>query len=187
MEETVYTPSEFFNLPDYRQREIMKELDLDSIENLCFAAYKSKSEKAQRFFSSYCEPFIADLPPELIAVGILEELEYNEILNLCATSKQFRSLCKESYVKELLKRKNNPLQRLLRRFPDKPWEWGRYGLSYNPSITPEFVERHMDEDWGWEELGLSSNPSITPEFVERHMDMPWGWGEEGLSSNTFRK
>jgi len=67
-----------------------------------------------------------DLPPELVAMGILEELEYEEILSLCATSKQFRNLCKESYVKEILDRKNNPLQRLLRRFPDKPWYWGEW-------------------------------------------------------------
>lgn len=186
----------------------MEELDSDSIENLCFAVYKSKSEKAQRFFSSFCKPFIADLPPELIAVGILEELEYDEILNLCSTSKQFRSLCKLPYVKEILKRKNNLVQRLLRRFPDKPWDWGKLGLSKNPSIKPEFVERNMDKPWDWGGLswnpsitpgfveinidkpwywgggGLSSNHSITPEFVERHMDKPWGWGVDGLSSNS---
>ena len=31
---------------------------------------------------------------------ILEELEYEEILSLCSTSEQFRSLCKESYEKK---------------------------------------------------------------------------------------
>lgn len=50
MEETVYTPFEFFNLPDLVQRKIMiEELDFESIKNLCEAASRSKSEQAILF------------------------------------------------------------------------------------------------------------------------------------------
>jgi len=56
MEETVYTPMEFFDLPDYLQRKILiEELDLESIENLCEAAGLSRSETASRFFSGICK------------------------------------------------------------------------------------------------------------------------------------
>ena len=56
MEETVYTPFEFFNLPDYLQRKIIvEELNAESIKNLCEAAYKSKSEQAKEFFFNFCK------------------------------------------------------------------------------------------------------------------------------------
>jgi hypothetical protein len=68
---------------------------------------------------------------------------------------------------------------------DKPWHWGRYGLSSNPSISPEFVEKHIDKPWYWGRYGLSNNPSISPEFIEKYIDKPWEWGWRGLSSNPF--
>jgi hypothetical protein len=94
------------------------------------------------------------------------------------------------------------------KYIDKPWKWGKNGLSGNPSITMEFVEKHIDKPWClssnpsitmgfvekyiykqglsgwiWGEDGLSSNPSITMEFVEKHIDKPWSWGRRGLSNN----
>ena len=37
--------------------------------------------------------------------------------------------------------------------------------------------------------GLSDNPSMTAEFIERNIDKPWEWGYKtwGLSSNLFLK
>jgi hypothetical protein len=32
---------------------------------------------------------------------------------------------------------------------DKPWNWGRFGLSGNHFITQEFIEKHMDKPWDW--------------------------------------
>lgn len=50
----IYTPFEFFNLPDYLQRKIILEgLDSDSIENLCKAAQKSKSKKAKKILFQF--------------------------------------------------------------------------------------------------------------------------------------
>ena len=52
----IYTPFEFFNLPDYLQRQIiLEELDSESIENLCEAALLSESKKAKEFFSNFCK------------------------------------------------------------------------------------------------------------------------------------
>jgi len=62
---------------------------------------------------------------------------------------------------------------------------GYDGLSLNPSITPEFIERHLDKSWVWGTGGLSSNISITPEFIERHLDKHWCW--YSLSRNTFER
>ena len=53
-------------------------------------------------------------------------------------------------------------------FPDKSWNWGKYGLSRNPAITPDFIEKHLDKPWHWGERGLSRNPAITPDFIEKH-------------------
>jgi len=60
--------------------------------------------------------------------------------------------------------------------------WNFEGLSENPSITMEFVEKHFDKDlyWGY---GLSRNPStsLTMEFLEKHIDKNWSY--YGLSRN----
>jgi len=57
MEETVYAPVEFFNLPDYLQRKILiEELDYESIENLCEAVEQEedRNPRATRFFQDFC-------------------------------------------------------------------------------------------------------------------------------------
>ena len=70
----------------------------------------------------------------------------------------------------------------LEHYIDKPWVWGKNGLSKNPIITPEFIEKYIDKLWDWGML--SKNPNITPEFVEKHIDKPWNWGMEALSCNA---
>jgi hypothetical protein len=42
-----------------------------------------------------------------------------------------------------------------KKYPDKPWEWGDFGLSFNPSITPDFIEKNIEKPWHWGKLGLS--------------------------------
>ena len=55
-EETVYTPFQFFDLPDYLQRRILiEDLNLQSIENLCEAADKYTELKAKVFKRNLCE------------------------------------------------------------------------------------------------------------------------------------
>ena len=81
----------------------------------------------------------------------------------------------------------NAFEKFVMEHIDKPWEWGRYGLSYNPSITMKFVTEHLDQpwDWDWGRGGLSSNPSITMKFVNDNIDQPWNW--RWLSSSPFTK
>ena len=42
----------------------------------------------------------------------------------------------------------------------------------------------MDKDWWWGIEGLSENPSITPEFIEKHASRPWYW--RCFRNNTFK-
>ena len=70
MEEPVYTPFEFFNLPDYLQRKIMiEELDFESVQNLCDATNEIENAKVKNFFERLCgsagvwkDKFQHDLP-----------------------------------------------------------------------------------------------------------------------------
>ena len=71
------------------------------------------------------------------------------------------------------------------KYIEKEWEWGQFGLSCNPSITPSFIEKHVDKPWYWGSSGLSRNPSITLSFVEKYINKSWTWGTLGLSSNHF--
>jgi hypothetical protein len=52
-----------------------------------------------------------------------------------------------------------------------PWEWS--GISRNPNITMEFIEKHLDSPWDWNTI--SSNPNLTMEFIEANPDKPWNW------------
>ena len=51
----------------------------------------------------------------------------------------------------------NTFQKLIEKYPNKPWWWSRCGLSKNPSITSEFIEKHIDKPWWWGIWGVSSN------------------------------
>jgi hypothetical protein len=41
----------------------------------------------------------------------------------------------------------NELQKLLIKYPDKPWKW--YQVSRNPNITLSFIEKNPDKPWKW--------------------------------------
>jgi hypothetical protein len=56
----------------------------------------------------------------------------------------------------------------------------------NASVTPQFVERHKDKPWAWGRYGLSTNASVTPQFVELYKDKPWDWGRYGLAKIMFK-
>ncbi len=81
---------------------------------------------------------------------------------------------------------NNPDKPNPNRVDERRWDWSM--LSYNPSITWEFVQKKS-----WQTLGLelvvkksngSADPygvSITWEIVQNNPDKHWSWC--GLSSN----
>ena len=51
----------------------------------------------------------------------------------------------------------NELQKLLLKYPDKPWNW--YWLSCNSNITMDFIEKYPDNPWN--RNAISRNPNIT--------------------------
>jgi hypothetical protein len=66
---------------------------------------------------------------------------------------------------------------------DKEWNWIR--LSSSIAITEDIVEELLDDPrahWNWGLCGLSKNPNISYEFVEKYIDMPWAF--EILSKNN---
>ena len=71
----------------------------------------------------------------------------------------------------------NPLSRLLSKYPHKSWNW--YGLSQNPDITPDIIEKNLDNRWNWTEL--SQNPNITIDIIEKYHYKPLNW--EWISRN----
>ncbi len=87
------------------------------------------------------------------------------------------------YILKMAETRTN-LEQFVDKHIDQSWNWGKYGLSMNPSITPEFVKRHLDKPWHFGKHGLSSNSSIALEFIEDHIDEKWEWGCQGLSDNS---
>ena len=47
---------------------------------------------------------------------------------------------------------------------DYPWTWDRWGISSNPTLTLDILERF---DWDWGKGGISCNPALTLEILER--------------------
>jgi hypothetical protein len=78
----------------------------------------------------------------------------------------------------------NSLETLIEHFPGTAtqplWSWGRWGLSKNPSITLELIEKNLDKSWNW--ATLSGNQVITPDFIEQYPDKDWDYYNH-LSSN----
>lgn len=71
------------------------------------------------------------------------------------------------------------LSRLLRQYPDKPWNWNF--LSENPSISIKDILTHPHKPWNWTEINL--NPGITMEDIVNYSDYPWSWDD--ISQNLF--
>ena len=60
--------------------------------------------------------------------------------------------------------------------PDKPWKWGRCGLSSNPSIPPEFIVKHKDRAWDWKRLSNHYTFSVSD----------WAWRRRKDALHVFR-
>jgi hypothetical protein len=70
-------------------------------------------------------------------------------------------------------KKNNgtELEKLLKKYPDKPWDWSR--ISYNPNITFDIIQANPDKPWDWSRI--SYNPNITFDIIQANPDKPWDW------------
>ena len=62
---------------------------------------------------------------------------------------------------------------IVKKFIDKPWDWGQRLISNNKNITMEFVEKYscIDKPWNWN--CFSRNLFITMEFVQKFIYKPW--------------
>ena len=56
------------------------------------------------------------------------------------------------------------LEKLLIKFPDKPWNWSL--VSKNPNITIEFIDEYSDLPWDWQTV--SSNPNLNITFFKKY-------------------
>ena len=65
----------------------------------------------------------------------------------------------------------NDFQVALLKYPDKLWNYTH--MSYNTSITFDYVLKHRNKPWCWTNLCL--NPSITIQDVLDYPNQPWDW------------
>ena len=65
----------------------------------------------------------------------------------------------------------NELEKLLLKYPDKPWNWT--SVSQNPNVTMKIVLANLDKLWDW--YKLSCNQSITMKDIVSHPEIPWDW------------
>ncbi len=121
------------------------------------------------------------------------QMDISEVLTFCQLSKRInRKVCRRKYFWKLLLKKDNLdippeliykggkfnwLLYFLLKYPNKDWDW--FGISSNPNITWEIIQRYPGLSWKWSEL--SRNPNITWEIIQANLDKPWDW--YFLSSN----
>ena len=69
----------------------------------------------------------------------------------------------------------------IEKYEDKNWNWGYNGISSNPNLTLEWIEKYEDKGWDWEEI--SNHPNLTLEWLEKYPNKDWDWRWSGISSN----
>ena len=55
------------------------------------------------------------------------------------------------------------------------------GVSMNPNITMEIIEKYPEKPWNWD--WISCNPNITMEIIEKHPEKPWNLSHVQISCN----
>jgi len=58
---------------------------------------------------------------------------------------------------------------IIEKYPNKPWNWGKYGISRNPNITIEIIEKYLDKSWKWSVI-LDKSRMSAFEFIDKHLD-----------------
>jgi len=97
------------------------------------------------------------------------------------------------YWKSISKHHNIKLIDIEENLRDYPWHWG--GLSENPNITWEFVNKHKSESWNWSMLSsvidcdiidknsiyrwntyqFYKNKTLSWDFILKNKDLIWNW------------
>ena len=49
-------------------------------------------------------------------------------------------------------------------------EWGQCGISYNPNLTIEWIEKYPDKPWDWGYYGISGNPNISLKIIQKYIN-----------------
>ena len=101
------------------------------------------------------------LPVEIIENILDSSCETGQdYINFCLTCKFLNEVSKN--VKEKIKKRvQNHLWLLIKKFPEKNWDWR--DISRNPNITMEIITDNPDKPWDW--YYVSENPNITMEII----------------------
>ena len=62
-------------------------------------------------------------------------------------------------------------------YPNKPWNWGEWGLSDNPNLTIEMIEKYPDKPWDWNSFLSSLNDKLTFDIINKYPDKDWDWNK----------
>ena len=100
---------------------------------------------SQRLLDSKIEKDISNNLSDYLMSDDITTLIKNDNSIGASICQYFEEVPLETELAIVSKLKINTLQYLIEKYPNKPWNWR--GLSKNPSITPEFVEKHMDLPW----------------------------------------
>lgn len=65
---------------------------------------------------------------------------------------------------------------------NKNWSWYN-GISRNPNLTLEFIEKYIEKDWDWGEI--SRHQILTIEFVQKYIEKDWDWSFWGIPHNHY--
>ena len=65
------------------------------------------------------------------------------------------------YRRWKIKKEGSQLEKLLAKYPDKPWNW--IYVSHNPNLTIKSIQTHPNKPWNWK--GISRCPNINTEFL----------------------
>jgi hypothetical protein len=58
---------------------------------------------------------------------------------------------------------------IIEKYVDKPWDWN--GISRNQNLTMVYAYTHLEKPWDWERISM--NPNITMDIIEKYVDKPW--------------
>lgn len=111
---------------------------------------------------------ILDLPVEILCL-MLQNLEYENIINFSKTCKSIYILGNNPYIKVIVRERKCPFLKVLRLFPDKDWDW--YHLSESDDVSIHFIKDHPDFKWNWKII----SKRVKFEFVEQYKNLPWDW------------
>ena len=59
-----------------------------------------------------------------------------------------------------ISRNPNLTLEFIEKYPNKPWNWGRFGISSNRNLTLEWIEKYPNKHWEWKDIYNNSKLSL---------------------------